>query len=105
MLEDIRVERDYPGTVVVRVTEAQPAWAMQTSSGWLTLSGGLKILEKDSAQPAGLPTLYGGEPVSAEPGEQLTFAAEPRPTAPRTAPPTAAPPALLRRKRTSGWKA
>lgn len=78
MLEDIRVERDYPGTVVVRVTEAQPAWAMQTSSGWLTLSGGLKILEKDSAQPAGLPTLYGGEPVSAEPGEQLTFAAEPK---------------------------
>ena len=78
MLEDIRVERDYPGTVVVRVTEARPAWAMQTSSGWLTLSGGLKILEKDSAQPAGLPTLYGGEPISAEPGEQLTFAAEPK---------------------------
>ena len=78
MLEDIRVERDYPGTVVVRVTEARPAWAMQTSSGWLTLSGGLKILEEDSAQPAGLPTLYGGEPVSAEPGEQLTFAAEPK---------------------------
>ena len=78
MLEDIRVERDYPGTVVVRVTEARPAWAMQTSSGWLTLSGGLKILEKDSAQPAGLPTLYGGEPVSVEPGEQLTFAAEPK---------------------------
>lgn len=51
---------------------------MQTSSGWLTLSGGLKILEKDSAQPAGLPTLYGGEPVSAEPGEQLIFAAEPK---------------------------
>ena len=78
MLEDIRVERDYPGTVVVRVTEARPAWAMQTSSGWLTLSSGLKILEKDSAQPAGLSTLYGGEPVSAEPGEQLTFAAEPK---------------------------
>lgn len=78
MLEDIRVERDYPGTVVVRVTEARPAWAMQTSSGWLTLSGGLKILEKDSAQPIGLPTLYGGEPVFAEPGEQLTFAAEPK---------------------------
>ena len=76
MLEDIKVERDYPGTVVVRVTEAQPAWAMQTSSGWLTLSGSLKILSKDSAQPASLPTLYGGEPVSTEPGEQLTFAVE-----------------------------
>ena len=31
MLEDIRVERDYPSTVVVRVTEAQPAYAMQTA--------------------------------------------------------------------------
>ena len=61
MLEDIRVERDYPSTVVVRVTEAQPAYAMQTAKGWLTLSAGLKILTADSAQPTGLPTLYGGE--------------------------------------------
>ena len=105
MLEDIRVERDYPGTVVVRVTEARPAWAMQTSSGWLTLSGGLKILEKDSAQPAGLPTLYGGEPVSAEPGEQLTFAAEPKADSIPDSAADSAPPALLRRRRTSGWKA
>lgn len=76
MLEDIRVVRDYPGTVVVRVTEAEPAWAMQTSAGWLTLSNGLKILRSDSTQPTGLPTLYGGEPVSTEPGEQLAFAVE-----------------------------
>ncbi len=78
MLEDIKVERDYPGTVVVRVTEAQPAWAMQTSSGWLTLSAGLKILAEDSTQPAGLPTLCGGDPVSMKPGDQLDFAAEPK---------------------------
>lgn len=76
LLEDIRVVRDYPGTVVVRVTEAQPAWAMQTSAGWLTLSDGLKILTSDSTQPENLPTLYGGDPVSTEPGEQLAFAAE-----------------------------
>ena len=76
MLEDIKVVRDYPGTVVVQVTEAQPAWAMQTSSGWLTLSASLKILASDSAQPAGLPTLYGGEPISAAPGDQLDFAAQ-----------------------------
>lgn len=76
MLEDIRVERDYPGTVVVRVTEAQPAYAMQTKSGWLTLSAGLKILASDAAQPAGLPTLYGGEPVSTNPGDQLSFEEE-----------------------------
>lgn len=76
MLEDIRVERDYPSTVVVRVAEAQPAYAMQTAKGWLTLSAGLKILAADSAQPTGLPTLYGGEPVSSDPGEQLCFEEE-----------------------------
>lgn len=73
MLENIRVERDYPGTVVIQVTEAQPAYTMQTSGGWLTLSASLKILSSDAAQPAGLPTLYGGEPVSQTPGTQLSF--------------------------------
>lgn len=73
MLEFIQVERDYPGTVVIRVTEAEPAWAMQTKNGWLTLSSSLKILASNSAQPTGLPTLYGGEPVSAKPGDQLNF--------------------------------
>ena len=73
MLENIRVERDYPGTVVIQVTEAQPAYTMQTSGGWLTLSASLKILSSDGVQPAGLPTLYGGEPVSQTPGTQLGF--------------------------------
>lgn len=73
LLENIRVERDYPGTVVIQVTEAQPAYTMQTSGGWLTLSASLKILSSDAAQPAGLPTLYGGEPVSQTPGTQLSF--------------------------------
>ena len=73
MLEFIRVEREYPGTVVVQVTEASPAYAMQVQGGWLTLSGSLKILAKDAAQPAGLATLYGGEPASTTPGDQLEF--------------------------------
>ena len=75
LLEEIRVERDYPSTVVVRVTEARPAYAMQTQAGWLTLSAGLKILASDSVQPVGLPTLYGGEPLSSTPGDRLDFAA------------------------------
>ena len=75
LLEEIRVERDYPSTVVVRVAEAQPAYAMQTQAGWLTLSAGLKILASDSVQPVGLPTLYGGEPLSSTPGDHLAFAA------------------------------
>ena len=76
-LESIRVIREYPGTVVVRAAEATPSYAMQTKGGWLTLSSGLKILDRTSAQPEGLPTLYGGEPQSKTPGDQLIFEAEP----------------------------
>lgn len=75
-LESIRVVREYPGTVVVRATEATPSYAMQVKGGWLTLSAGLKILDKTSTQPSGLPTLYGGEPVSTKPGDQLNFETE-----------------------------
>lgn len=75
-LESIRVVREYPGTVVVRATEATPSYAMQVKGGWLTLSTGLKILDKTDTQPVGLPTLYGGEPVSAKPGDQLDFETE-----------------------------
>ena len=76
LLESIRVVRDYPNTVVVQVTEAVPAYAMQTKSGWLTLSDQFKILASGSAQPEGLKTLYGGEAKTTAPGEQLSFAAE-----------------------------
>ena len=72
LLENIRVERDYPNTVVVRTNAATAVYAMQTSGGWLSLSAGLKILNKDSAQPD-LIILCGGEPVSTTPGTQLEF--------------------------------
>lgn len=75
-LESIRVIREYPGTVIVRAAEAVPGYAMQVKDGWLSLSKGLKILDKTSTQPADLPTLYGGEPVSEKPGDQLDFEAE-----------------------------
>ena len=73
LLESIQVVREYPNTVVIKVTEAVPVYAMQTKSGWLTLSDNFKILACDSAQPTGLKTLYGGEPVSVQPGDQLDF--------------------------------
>lgn len=72
LLENIRVERDCPNTVVVRTNAATAVYAMQTSGGWLSLSAGLKILDQDSAQPD-LIILCGGEPVSATPGTQLEF--------------------------------
>ena len=72
LLENIRVERDYPNTGVVRASAAPAVYTMQTSGGWLSLSAGLKILDQDSAQPD-LIILCGGEPVSATPGTQLEF--------------------------------
>ena len=76
LLEQIRVDRIYPSTVVVRVTPAAPAYAMQTGTGWLSLSAGLKILSLSGEQPD-LPVLWGGEPVSAAPGDQLAYALPP----------------------------
>ena len=76
LLEAIQVVRQYPNTVVVRVTEAVPTYAIQTEKGWLTLSDTFKILACDAARPEGLKTLYGGAVSTATPGEPLRFAAE-----------------------------
>lgn len=75
LLENIRVTRNYPGTVVVQATPAVAVCTMPTRSGWLGLSATLKILSVDQQQPA-LPILYGGEPVSTTPGDQLDFRSE-----------------------------
>ncbi len=74
LLEEIKVKRSYPGTVIVRATPAVPVYATQTSAGWLTLSGSLKIIMVSDEQPA-LPVLWGGEPAVLEPGEQLSYMA------------------------------
>ena len=76
LLESIKVERSYPSTVIVRVSEAVPTYVVQTSSGWLTVSDTYKILACDAAQPTGLKMLYGGEVRTTTPGEQLWFGTE-----------------------------
>ena len=73
LLEQIQVKRVYPSTVVVEVKPATPVYTMQTDTGWISLSAGLKILSTEAEQPD-LPVLYGGEPVSVTPGDQLTYA-------------------------------
>ena len=73
LLEQIEVKRVYPSTVVVQVTPATPAYTMQTSTGWINLSAGLKILSTETQQPD-LLVLYGGDPVSVTPGDQLAYA-------------------------------
>lgn len=71
LLESIKVVREYPGTVVVQVTQAVPAYTMQVPVGWLTLSEKFKILSCEAQQPEGLIVLYGGDAVTTQPGDQL----------------------------------
>lgn len=69
LLGSIKVIRDYPNTVVVQVTEAVPAYAVQNGNKWLVISDKWKILSEESAQPEGLCTLYGGKLQDTTPGQ------------------------------------
>ena len=73
LLGSIKVIRDYPNTVVVQVTEAVPAYAVQNGSKWLVISDKWKILSEESAQPEGLCTLYGGKLQDTTPGQGFWF--------------------------------
>lgn len=74
LLESIRVLREYPNTVVVQVTEATPAYTIQSVNGWLILSQKFKILSCEAQQPDGLTVLYATEPSKTAPGETLELA-------------------------------
>ena len=69
LLGSIKVIRDYPNTVVVQVTEAVPAYAVQNGNKWLVISDKWKILSEESTQPEGLCTLYGGKLQDTTPGQ------------------------------------
>ena len=73
LLGSIKVIRDYPNTVVVQVTEAVPAYAVQNGSKWLVISDKWKILSEESTQPEGLCTLYGGKLQDTTPGQGFRF--------------------------------
>ena len=73
LLGSIKVIRDYPNTVVVQVTEAVPAYAVQNGSKWLVISDKWKILSEESTQPEGLCTLYGGKLQDTAPGQGFWF--------------------------------
>ena len=73
LLGSIKVIRDYPNTVVVQVTEAVPAYAVQNGSKWLVISDKWKILSEENTQPEGLCTLYGGKLQDTTPGQGFRF--------------------------------
>ena len=53
-LDEVEVHAQLPGTVVVRVQPATERFALDTGSGWLVLSDGLKVLRSAESQPDGL---------------------------------------------------
>ena len=73
LLGSIKVIRDYPNTVVVQVTEAVPAYAVQNGNKWLVISDKWKILSEESTQPEGRCTLYGGKLQDTTPGQGFWF--------------------------------
>ena len=58
-LETIQVRRRLPDTVVVQVAPATESWCAKTTSGWVILSEGLKVLKVQADQPDGLPLITG----------------------------------------------
>lgn len=53
-LDVVEVARQLPNTVVVKVQPATERFAVDTATGWLVLSDGLKVLRTSGDQPDGL---------------------------------------------------
>lgn len=56
-LDDVQVDVQLPGTVVIKVRPANERFACMYSGGWIVLSDTLKILRSDLSQPEGLTVL------------------------------------------------
>ena len=66
-----RARRDWPGTVVIEVTERAPAAVVQgAAGGWAVVDGSGRVLEVTATRPAGAPTIT-GVPPAGQPGSQL----------------------------------
>lgn len=56
-LDEVQVDVQLPGTVVIKVAPAKEQFACMYSGGWMVLSDSLKILRSDLSQPEGLTLL------------------------------------------------
>lgn len=70
LLEEIDLQRKYPGTLVVQVTPAEATWCTPVDSGWLVLSRSLKVMELVTEQPQTLRLLL-CDARSGQPGTAL----------------------------------
>jgi hypothetical protein len=75
LLENIRVLRRLPGTVIVRVEPAKETYCVRTDASWATLSAGLKVIAVGEEQPA-LPVLRGLSTAAPQVGSALSITGE-----------------------------
>lgn len=73
-LDQVQVDVQLPGTVVIKVSPATERFTCMYSGGWVILSSNLKILRSDISQPEGLTVLSCGLPAdfAPEPGQFIT---------------------------------
>lgn len=75
-LDNVRIVRKLPGTIVIDVTETRTSLALPYTGGCLVLSDGLKILENTAQTPQNLTLVYGIAPNTYKVGAALDTDAE-----------------------------
>ena len=74
-VEDIEFDRDFPGTIVIRIREHRPFICLQTADGKaFILSSEGKVLAEQGTAPAAYPVLTTKQPCLAEVGRQVDCA-------------------------------
>ena len=72
LLENVRILRRLPGTVIIRVQPAKETYCVKADVGWATLSAGLKVISIGEEQPA-LPQIKGLVIETPQVGASLTL--------------------------------
>lgn len=75
-VETAEVNRKFPSSLEINVTFCVPAFNIEYSGGFLIVSKLGKILEQNTFQTDGLPTISGIEPVTTELGEMISTESE-----------------------------
>ncbi|MBR1740033.1 MAG: FtsQ-type POTRA domain-containing protein [Ruminococcus sp.] len=71
-IDEVRIKKQYPDTVVIQCTEAVKAADIETGGGYYVLSESGRILEGPNREPTGgLPVIKGFELKSVKSGEEL----------------------------------
>ena len=75
-ISSVELQRNWPETLIIKISEAQPAYALEASegTGYILLSGSLKILETDVDNlEEGICLVFGLECLSPELGKTAQF--------------------------------